>query len=56
MTPLLPTFAEVLTSIWLDKRTGPITVHFAEGVAQQVDFPEAPTIVRLDKPRKEAKY
>lgn len=52
--PLRADFATVLDDLWRQKHTGPITVHFAEGVAQQVDYPQEPMRIKLDRRAKNA--
>ena len=45
--PLLPSFPDVLDSLYRDQHTGPVTIHFAQGVPIVVEFPEAPLRIRL---------
>jgi hypothetical protein len=49
MDDVRPTFPEVLEGFYRDKHTGPVTVHFAQGVPNVVEIPEEPMRIRLDK-------
>ena len=46
--PLRPSFATVLDDLWRQRHTGPITIHFAQGVPNVVEIPEAPMRIALD--------
>lgn len=44
-----PSFPELLERLFADKHTGPVTVHFAQGVPNVIEIPGEATKIRLDK-------
>lgn len=44
-----PTFPELLERLWMEKHTGPVTVHFAQGVPNVIEFPGEPRRIPLTR-------
>lgn len=43
------TFAEMLQKLHLGKHTGPVIVHFAQGVPNVIELPAPTTQIKLEK-------
>lgn len=46
-----PTIFEVLERLWIDKHTGPVTIHLQSGVVNVVEIPGETTRIVLDRRR-----
>lgn len=47
--PTRETFAALLARLYLAKHTGPVILHFAQGVPRVVEVPGEPELIILDK-------
>lgn len=48
------TFARLLERLHRDKHTGPVTIHFGQGVPSRVEIPGEPTRITLDRATEKA--
>lgn len=49
-----PAFADVLRDIHAQRHTGAVTIHFAQGHPNVIEFPCAPTKIRLDSGKRKS--
>ena len=47
-----PTFGEMLEKLFVEKHTGPVIFHFAQGRPNTMEIPSEPLRIVLDKRKK----